>query len=254
MNEPSKIRTIAAVGDIHVRETDKGKWIDYFKAVSEKADVLLLCGDLTDTGHLVEAEILAEELKGCTIPVIAVLGNHDYERNHQREIKKVLEHVHVNVLDGEAVVIGDIGFAGVKGFGGGFDRYSLSMFGEQMFKSFVQETVEEALKLDRALVHLDNEHPGLPKIVLLHYAPIKDTIEGEPEQIFPFMGSSRLVEPLESRQVLAAFHGHAHIGVIEGETSKGVKIFNVSKPVLKKEGLTPAVYLYEVEANPSIYL
>lgn len=247
MADTFKIKRIAAVGDIHVRENDQGKWVEFFRQVSEIADVLLLCGDLTDTGHLVEAEILAEEIKACTIPVIGVLGNHDYERNHQREIKKIMEAVKVHMLDGEAIILGGVGFAGAKGFGGGFDRYALSMFGEDMFKKFVQETVDETLKLDRALNQLESEHPEVVKIVLLHYAPIKDTIEGEPEQIFPFMGSSRLVEPLETRQALAAFHGHAHIGKIEGQTSKGVKVFNVSKPVLEKAGLTPSVYLFDLE-------
>jgi len=242
------VTRIACVGDIHVQETDQGKWSLYFKEASAAADILMLCGDLTDTGHLVEAEILAQELKSCTIPVVAVLGNHDYERNDQRQIKKILEQAGVHVLDGESVVINNIGFAGVKGFGGGFDRYMLSMFGEKMFKDFVQEAVDESLKLDRALSHLESNHGDIPKIVVLHYAPIQATIKGEPPEIFPFMGSSRLVEPINRRQVLAAFHGHAHVGTLEGQTSAGVKVFNVAKPILHKAGL-PGFYIFEVGQN-----
>jgi Icc-related predicted phosphoesterase len=239
---------IACVGDIHVQETDQGKWHQFFKEASSAADILMLCGDLTDTGHLVEAEILAEELKGCSIPVVAVLGNHDYERGEQRQIKKILEQAKVHVLDGEAVVIENIGFAGVKGFGGGFDRYMLSMFGEKMFKNFVEEAVDESLKLDRALSHLESNYGDIPKIVVLHYAPIKATIAGEPLEIFPFMGSSRLVEPINRRQVVAAFHGHAHAGTLEGQTSAGVKVFNVAKPILHRAGL-PGYYIFEISNN-----
>jgi Icc-related predicted phosphoesterase len=159
----------------------------------------------------------------------------------------MLESDQVHVLDGEAVVVQNIGFAGVKGFGGGFDRYMLSMFGETMFKQFVQEAVDEALKLDRALAHLENHYDeSMKKIVVLHYAPIKDTIEGEPHEIWPFLGSSRLVEPINRRQVDAVFHGHAHVGTLEGQTSAGVKVFNVAKPILQKAGYQVPYYVYEV--------
>jgi Icc-related predicted phosphoesterase len=245
-NTENKKTRIAAVGDIHVRETDGGKWKDYFKQVSEKADVLLLCGDLTDTGRTVEAEVLAEELKACSIPVVAVLGNHDYERDNQKGIRKALVKANVHMLDGDSVVIGDVGFAGVKGFGGGFDKGMLGMFGEKMIKSFVQEAVDESLKLDGALARLDSDYADIKKIALLHYAPIRGTVVGEPEQIFPFLGSSRLAEPLNRRGVVAAFHGHAHIGTLAGETTKGVKIFNVSKPILVHEGYDPPFYVLEV--------
>ena len=237
---------IAAVGDIHVRETDGGKWKEFFTQVSEKADVLLLCGDLTDTGRMTEAEILVDEMKACSIPVVAVLGNHDYERDHQEDIRKALVKENVHLLDGDFVVIGDVGFAGVKGFGGGFDKGMLGMFGEPMIKNFVQEAVDESLKLDGALSRLDSEYTDLKKIAVLHYAPIKATVVGEPEQIFPYLGSSRLAEPLNRRGVLAAFHGHAHIGTLAGETSKGVKVFNVSKPILVQEGFDPPFYVLEV--------
>lgn len=241
---------IAAVGDIHVKETDQGKWVEYFRTVSAQADILLLCGDLTDTGHLAEAEVLAQELKACTIPIIAVLGNHDYERDQQKTIKKMLENDNVHILDGQSVVLHGIGFAGVKGFGGGFDKHMLSMFGEPMIKSFVQEAVDDALKLDRALAHLDVDYIDIPKVVVLHYAPIKETVVGEPPEIFPYLGCSRLVEPINRRQVLVAFHGHAHVGTLEGQTSAGVKVFNVAKPILQREGYEVPYYLYEVELKP----
>jgi Icc-related predicted phosphoesterase len=240
-----KVR-LAAVGDIHVKETDQGKWVECFRAASREADILVLAGDLTDTGHLHEAEVLREELKACTIPVVAVLGNHDFERDQQKTIKKMLESEHIHVLDGEAVVLHDIGFAGVKGFGGGFDRYMLSMFGEQGIKDFVQEAVDEALKLDRALAHLENTYDNLKKVVITHFAPIKQTVEGEPVEIFPFLGSSRLVEPINRRQVEVVFHGHAHIGTFEGSTSAGVKVFNVARPILLRTGRDTGYYIYEI--------
>ncbi len=245
MDSPEKKTRIAAVGDIHVRDSDKGKWADFFRSVSKEADVLVICGDLTDTGKLSEAEILVNELKACTIPVVAVLGNHDFERGQQKAIKHILEKDNVYVLDGEAITIDNVGFAGVKGFGGGFDKYTLAIFGEEMIKRFVQETVDEALKLDRALVHLDSHHDMLKKIVLLHYSPIKATVVGEPEEIYPFLGSSRLAEPIDTRQVTVVFHGHAHLGAFEGKTPKGVKVFNVSKATLQKQGYQKGYFIFE---------
>lgn len=246
MAEETKKTRIAAVGDIHVRETDKGKWVDYFKEVSHKADVLVICGDLTDTGDEGEAQVLAEELRACSIPVVGVLGNHDYEKGRHKLIRQMVQNDNVHILDGEAIVIGDLGFAGVKGFGGGFDNHMLSMFGEGAMKAFVQEAVDEALHLDRALARLDQENENIKKIAIMHYSPIKETVIGEPESIYPFLGSSRLAEPLSRRQVVAAFHGHAHIGTLEGQTSNGVKVYNVAKPILTKAGYTFPFYLLEI--------
>jgi Icc-related predicted phosphoesterase len=240
-----KIR-IAALGDIHVRDSDTGKWTACFQAASEQADVLVICGDLTDTGDESEAQVLAGELKACRIPVVAVLGNHDYEKARHKLIREVMLEAQVNLLDGEAVVIKGVGFAGVKGFGGGFDRYMLSMFGEGAMKAFVQEAVDEALHLDRALAKLEKEYGDVPKVAVMHYAPIKQTIVGEPEVIYPFLGSSRLAEPLNRRQVVAAFHGHAHAGVLEGETADGIKIFNVALPILQRAGYPCGFFIFEV--------
>lgn len=244
MGENNTIR-IAAVGDIHVRESDKGKWVEFFKEISKSADVLLICGDLTDTGDEAEAQVLSEELRSCTIPVVGVLGNHDFEKGRHKLIRQIVQNENVHILDGEAVVIGDIGFAGVKGFGGGFDNHMLSMFGEGAMKAFVQEAVDEALRLDRALARLDAEYKVEKKIVLLHYSPLQETVVGEPEPIFPFLGSSRLAEPLSRRNVMAAFHGHAHVGTLEGKTPSGVPVFNVSKPLLSRAGYKCPFYLFE---------
>jgi Icc-related predicted phosphoesterase len=245
MEEQKNTVRIAAVGDVHVREGDKGKWADCFRRASQEAKVLLICGDLTDTGDEGEAQVLADELKACTIPVVAVLGNHDYEKGRHKLIRSMLQKAGVHMLDGESIVLEGIGFAGVKGFGGGFDNQMLSMFGEGAMKAFVQEAVDEALHLDRALARLDSIEGGLKKIVLLHYAPIKQTVIGEPEAIFPFLGSSRLAEPLTRRKVVAAFHGHAHTGTLEGSVD-GVKVFNVARQILKKENYATPYYLFDV--------
>ncbi len=244
--EAKKTTKVAAVADIHVREGDKGKWTDFFRDVSQKAEVLVIAGDLTDTGDEQEAEVLAEELKACTIPVVGVLGNHDYEKGRHKLIRQILLKAGVHMLDGEAVVIGDVGFAGVKGFGGGFDRQMLSFFGEGAMKAFVQEAVDEALHLDRALARLDAEQKDIKKIAILHYAPIKATVIGETEAIFPFLGCSRLAEPLSRHNVAAAFHGHAHVGTLEGETQDGIKVYNVARPILVKQGLPCPYFLLDV--------
>lgn len=237
---------IAAVGDLHTRVNDKGRWTANFAEISKKADVLLICGDLTDSGDEEEAQVLAEELKACSIPVLAVLGNHDFEKGRQKLIRQILQENNVTILEGESVVIENIGFAGVKGFGGGFDNHMLSMFGEDAMKAFVQEAVDESLQLDRALARLEQEFPDIIKVVLLHYSPIKETVIGEPEQIYPFLGSSRLVEPLHRRKVFAAFHGHAHAGKFQGATSGGVKVFNVALPVLNAVNTDFPFYILEV--------
>lgn len=244
--EEKKITRIAAVGDIHVREGDRGKWTEYFREVSREADVLLICGDLTDTGDESEAQVLCEELKACTIPVVAVLGNHDYEKGRHKLIRQMVQNENVHILDGEAVIIGDVGFAGVKGFGGGFGKYMLSMFGEGAMKNFVQEAVEEALHLERALTRLDSERADLKKIAVLHYSPIKETVIGEPEEIYPFLGSSRLAEPLIRQNVHAAFHGHAHVGRLEGDISGKIKVYNVAVPILIQAGYKVPYFIFQV--------
>jgi Icc-related predicted phosphoesterase len=245
MEEVKKTK-IAAIADVHVREGDKGKWAPIFKEISSKANVLVIAGDLTDTGDEMEAQVLADELKTCTIPVVAVLGNHDFEKGRHKLIRQILLKAGVHILDGEAVVIGDVGFAGVKGFGGGFDKHMLSFFGEGAMKAFVQEAVDEALHLERALSRLDAEQRDIKKIAVMHYAPIKETVIGEPEAIYPFLGCSRLAEPLSRHKVAAAFHGHAHTGSLEGHTSEGVAVYNVAMPILQQNGYSLPFFLLDV--------
>lgn len=244
--EERKKTKIAAMADIHIRISDKGKLRDIFEELNETADILAICGDLTDTGDEEEAVVLGEELKALRIPVLGVLGNHDYEKGRQKIIKQILTDHHMTILDGESIVLADVAFAGVKGFGGGFDQYMLSIFGEDMMKEFVHEAVNESLQLDRALTRLEQDYPHLPKAVLLHYAPIKDTVVGEPEQLFPFLGSSHLAEPLTRRQVAIAFHGHAHGGTLSGHTTSEIPVYNVALPVLKRERDGQSYLLVEV--------
>jgi Icc-related predicted phosphoesterase len=226
---PDTIR-IAAVADVHCTKTTQGALSPIFAAAAERADVLLLCGDLTDYGYPEEARNLLSELAGVRIPMIAVLGNHDYEAGHAEEVKQILCDGRVRVLDGDAVEVLGVGFAGVKGFGGGFGRRTLEPWGEAATKAFVQEAVTEALKLESALARLRTPQ----RVAVLHYSPIEATVEGEPREIFPFLGSSRLEEPLNRYRVAAAFHGHAHRGSPEGRTSAGIPVYNVAMPLLRR--------------------
>jgi Icc-related predicted phosphoesterase len=222
---------IAAVGDIHVRKTSRGALDSLFRAMSERADVALLCGDLTDYGLPEEAEIFAQEVRtSLRIPALAVLGNHDFESGQADEVKAIIASAGVIFLDGDSHEIGDVGFGGAKGFLGGFGRRQLGNWGEPSIKALVHEAVEEALKLEAALARLRTTH----KIAVLHYAPIQATVEGEPPEIIPFCGSSRLEEPIDRYRVSAAFHGHAHHGTVEGRTRGNVPVFNVAMPLLKR--------------------
>ena len=223
---------IAAIGDMHYSRTaSAGSLQPLFAQITEAADVLVLCGDLTDYGHVEEARALAREITSSVkIPAVAVLGNHDYESGQQEEIKKVLVDAGVVPLDGDTTEIHGIGFAGVKGFAGGFGRRALGPWGEDIIKKFVHECIEEALKLESALARLRNDR----LIAVLHYAPIQETVEGEPREIFPFLGCSRLEEPLTRYPVSAVFHGHAHHGQPEGRTRNNVPVFNVSMSLMKE--------------------
>jgi Icc-related predicted phosphoesterase len=222
---------IAAIGDIHVSRHSQGVFQPLFTHISSNADVLVLCGDFTDYGLPEEARVLARELTAAIkVPVVAVLGNHDYEAGKQNEIREILLDAGVTVLDGEAAEIEGIGFAGVKGFAGGFGRGSLGPWGEQVIKRFVQEAVDEAMKLETALARLRTEQ----RVALLHYAPIRGTVEGEPPEIFPYLGSGRLEEPINRYRVTTVFHGHAHRGTPEGRTSTGIPVYNVAMPLLTR--------------------
>ncbi|MDB5081457.1 MAG: Metallophosphoesterase [Chloroflexi bacterium] len=219
---------VAAVGDIHVSRTAQPRLQTLFSQVAERADVLVLCGDLCDYGLPEEAHLLAREISNLKIPIVGVLGNHDFESGQTAEVIKILCDAGLQILDGDAVEIEGIGFAGVKGFAGGFGRGALGPWGEEIIKSFVREAVNEALKLESALARLRTEQ----KIAVLHYAPIQGTVEGEPVEIFPFLGSSRLEDPLLRYPVQYVLHGHAHRGTPEGRTTNGIPVYNVAMPLM----------------------
>ena len=220
----------AAVGDLHVTKDSAGSLRAFFAQASEAADALLLCGDLTNYGTAEEAHVLAEELGAVSVPIVAVLGNHDYESGTPQIVSEILMRAGVRVLDGEPCEIEGVGIAGVKGFAGGFGRGSLGAWGEPAIKLFVQEALNEAMKLESALARLRTRR----RIALLHYSPIAGTVEGEPADIFAFLGSSRLEEPLLRYPVDAVFHGHAHRGTLEARTINGVPVYNVAKPLLQR--------------------
>jgi Icc-related predicted phosphoesterase len=223
---------VAALGDLHCTRASQGNFQSLFARIGDRADVLVLCGDLTDYGLPEEARILGRELiaAGLKIPIVAVFGNHDFESGSAHEIEQILADAGVTVLDGEAREIHGVGFAGVKGFAGGFGERALQSWGEEIVKLFVREALEEALKLESALARLRTRH----RVAVLHYAPVQATVEGEPPEIFPFLGSSRLEEPLNRYRVAAVFHGHAHRGRPEGRTAGGVPVYNVALPLLRQ--------------------
>ena len=224
---------IAAIGDLHVQETDDAPYREMFVDVSNHADVLLLCGDLTEYGLLEEAEELAADIRSAVrIPCIGVIGNHDYESGHPETVANILDQTGVTMLNGEAVEIEGVGFAGICGFGGGFGRRMLNAWGEPLIKQFVQESISHAIRLEQALVKLQTER----RIAILHYSPIRATLEGEDPEIYAFLGSSRLEEPINRFRATAVFHGHAHNGITDGKTSTGIPVYNVSAPVLQKTG------------------
>jgi Icc-related predicted phosphoesterase len=228
-SEPGGLR-LAALADLHFTPALAGTFSSLFAAASAESDVLVLCGDLTDHGSQEEATLLARELAAVKVPMVAVLGNHDYESGEQAEVRRILAGVGLNLLDGDAVEVKGVGFAGTKGFAGGFDQRSLAPWGEESIKRFVHEAIEEVLKLESALAKLRTPQ----RIALLHYSPIRATVEGEPLEIFPFLGSSRLEEPLNRYPVSAVFHGHAHRGTMEGRTRGGqVPVYNVALPLLR---------------------
>ncbi len=228
-NEARTIR-IAAVGDLHCSKDSGGTLRPWFAQLEGRADILLLCGDLTDYGLPEEAAVLAKELSVVKVPMIGVLGNHDFESGKSVEVAHILGDAGVKVLDGDSYMLAGVGFAGVKGFAGGFGRGTLGPWGEAVIKSFVKEALDEALKLESALARLRTSR----RVAVLHYAPIRDTVRGEPEEIYPFLGCSRLEEPLERYPVDAAFHGHAHRGALEGATRVGTPVYNVALPLLRR--------------------
>ena len=239
---------VAAVGDLHCPRTSGEDLRALFHDLPTEADILLLCGDLTDYGKQDEARLLADHLAHVRpMPILAVLGNHEYECGKQDDIVRILAEAGVTVLDGTAVDVMGIGFAGIKGFCGGFGARALQPWGESALKQFARESVEETVKLESALAKLRTPS----KVVLMHYAPIVDTVKGEPAEIFPFLGSSRLEEPVNRYGVTAVFHGHAHNGSLEGRTLGGTVVYNVALPLLNRQFPgRRAVRIVEVRSVP----
>ena len=221
---------VAAIGDLHVMEDDVAPYRELFAEISSLADVLVLCGDLTNFGRTKEAEILAEDIRASSIPVIGVLGNHDYECGQHETVCAILHDAGMKVLDEQAVEVEGVGFAGVKGFMGGYGRGELAPFGEPVAKAFVQEALNEALKLENQLRTLRTER----SVAVLHYSPTVETLEGEPIEIFQYLGSQRLADAIDRfDHVKAVVHGHAHHGRYEGKTPLGKPVYNVAQFVLK---------------------
>jgi Icc-related predicted phosphoesterase len=239
----SGVVRVAAVGDLHCTKSSQGTFQPLFTKIAESAEVLLIAGDLTDYGLPEEARVLARELMPLRLPTAAVLGNHDVESDKQDEVRQILTDAGVVVLDGDATEIRGIGIAGIKGFGGGFGTRALGSWGEAIIKQFVHEAVNEALKLEAALTRLRT--PSM--IALLHYSPVQKTVEGEPLEIYPFVGSSRLEEPINRFPVSIVLHGHAHRGQLEGVTKSAVPVYNVSMPLLSRSFPDrPAFRVFEV--------
>ncbi len=224
---------IAAVGDVHVGLDMKGELRESLSAVREHADVLLLAGDLTQHGSREEGRLMAEEVADVGIPVVAVLGNHDYHQDAQDAIRADLECVGVTVLEGESVLLEIrghcVGIAGVKGFGGGFAGACGSEFGELEMKAFIRHTKDTARRLLHCLLGLHCD----VRIALTHYAPTKDTLLGEKLEIYPFLGSHLLGEAVDAGGCALALHGHAHHGSERGITPGGVPVRNVAKPLIR---------------------
>ena len=208
---------VAVLGNLHCTKSSQGAFQPLLASIREAADLLLIAGDLTDYGLPEEAQVLVRELNALRLPVVAVLGNHDLESGKATELKQILTDGGVVVLDGDACEVLGVGVAGITGFGGGFGKHALAPWGEPAIKQFVQAAVEEALKLERALARLRT--PGI--IALMHYAPVQQTVSGEPPEIYPFLGSSRLEDPINHYPVSLVFHGHAHRGTHKGETAAG---------------------------------
>ena len=244
----TNIIRMAAIGDLHCSQASQAAVQASFSQIAESADLLLLAGDLTDHGRPDEAHMLARALSAVRVPVVAVLGNHDFESDQQDQVRDIIAGAGVTLLDGDACEVRGIGIAGVKGFAGGFGQRALGPWGERTIKQFVREAVDEALKLEAALARLRT-----PQIVaLLHYAPVAQTVEGEPLEVYPFLGSSRLEEPLSRYPVTAVIHGHAHRGRLEGVTAGNVPVYNVSQPLLVRMFPDrPPFRIVELPATPA---
>lgn len=234
---------IAAIGDIHYTTDSSGLIATLLGDINKKADILLLAGDLTYSGLAGEMELLLTDLSYIKIPILAVLGNHDYHNDQVEIIVSMMKDQNVIVLDGTSFEINKIGFVGTKGFCGGFGQARIQPFGEPALKTFIKETMDEVSRLERAL----SEIRAISKhiVALLHYSPILDTLIGEKPELYAFLGSELLCSPLDMYKVDVAFHGHAHHGTGSGQTATNIPVFNVSRFVQSRGGQPPYV-IFEV--------
>ncbi|HZR57558.1 MAG TPA: metallophosphoesterase [Terriglobales bacterium] len=228
---------IAATADLHFTPARFTALKDQLYKVRDEADVLVLAGDLTNFGQPAEMEPLLNAIVRLRIPTIAVLGNHDFESGQQDELMRMMSEEGLKVLDGSAYERDGVGFAGAKGFVGGFGRGVLTAFGEPEIKTFVRASIDETLKLERAMSQLRTKK----RVVVLHYAPIAATVDGEAPEIYPFLGTSRLAEVIDRHGADLVLHGHAHNGKTDGRTTGGVPVHNVAITLLQSQN-PPAVY------------
>src|SRR5438105_7004870 len=219
---------IAATADLHFSAQSYSTIQDQFVKVRDEADLLLIAGDLTNYGQPPEMEMLLNALVRLLLPTVAVLGNHDYESGQESELQRMMAAAGIKVLDGTGYERDGVGFAGTKGFPGGFGRGALTAFGEPEVKAFVQAAIDEAVKLERAMSQLRSKK----QVVVLHYSPVADTVQGESPEIFPYLGSSRLGEVVDRHGADIIFHGHAHHGYPDGKTTAGIPVHNVAIPIL----------------------
>lgn len=233
---------IAATADLHFAPSNQASLRDQLNKVRDEADVLVLAGDLTNYGQPSEMEPLLNALVRIRIPTIAVLGNHDYESGKEEELKQMMGSAGVKVLDGSAYERDGVGFAGTKGFVGGFGRGVLTAFGEAEIKNFVRASIDESLKLERGLAQLRSSR----RVVVLHYAPIAATIVGEDPELAPFLGTSRLAEVIDRHGADLVVHGHAHHGTLEGKTLSGIPVHNVAITLLQSQSPSAAYRVFDV--------
>jgi uncharacterized protein len=233
---------IGATADLHFFSPRFGVIQEQLAQVRDQADILVVAGDFTNYGKPEEMEQILNSLVRLRLPIVAVLGNHDYESGAQVELMRMMTDAGIKLLDGTAYERDDVGFAGTKGFPGGFGRGALTAFGEPEVKAFVQAAIDEALKLERAMSQLRTPK----RVVVLHYAPIGDTIQGEPPEIYPYLGSSRFAEVIDRHGADLVFHGHAHHGSPDGKTIAGIRVHNVALHILQSQK-PPAVFrMFEV--------
>lgn len=233
---------IAATADLHFAPANQVSLRDQLSRARDEADVLVLAGDLTNYGQPSEMEPLLNALVRLRVPTIAVLGNHDYECGKEQELMQMMTSEGIKVLDGSAYERDGVGFAGTKGFVGGFGRGVLTAFGEPEIKTFVRASIDEALKLERGMSQLRTPK----RVIVLHYSPIAATVRGEDPEVTPFLGTSRLAEVIDRHGADLVVHGHAHHGTLEGQTLAGVPVRNVAITLLQAQSPPSAYRVFDI--------